>query len=189
MSVSLNSASNSTSTEAMKEAVEEAAELTQNHDEALDVILALGTLGGLRHSSACDAAERSNQRYDARNHRLHESRMKALGMEGEEKEAEDMSQQVLIRSPTIHNHYPATPSDNQPASPTTMSQPVADPPKSGFSNLAKTAIAAGLIASGLGTGIGATYFLTRPETSPPVVAPADDKDFLLNLMPPDKKKS
>lgn len=187
MSVSLNSASSSTGTEAMREAVEEVAELTQNHDEALDVMLALGTLGGLRHSAACDAAEQSNKRFDDRNHRLHESRMKDLGMEGEEKEAEDMSHQVLIRSPTIHNHYPSA---NQPLPPVTANQPAAptvDPPKSGLSNLATSAIAAGLLAAGLGTGVGATYLMTRPDT-PAVVAPADDKDFLLNLMPPDKKK-
>ena len=119
MSVSLNSPSDSTN----KEAMEEVADLTLNHDEALDLTLALGALGGLRHSAACDATERSQRRYDDRNHRMHETRMKTMGMEGEEKEpeADDMSQQVLIRSPIIHNHYangkPQTQQPQQPGQP------------------------------------------------------------------------
>lgn len=187
---STNDSNNSTSTEALKELAEEVAELDQNHDEVLDLELALGALGGLRHSAACSAAERSIRRFDERNHRLHESRMKDLGMDGEEKEpeAEDMSQKVLIRSPIIHNHYSDKP--NQPATPTPASQPAAStvtPPQSGLSNLAKGAIVAGVLATGLG-GAGATYLLMRPDT-PAVISPdRPDKNWGLNLLPPDPRK-
>lgn len=187
MSVSLNSTNDSTSAEAIKDLAEEIADLTQNHDEIVDLEVGLAALGGLRHSAACNASERSSRRYDERNHRFHESRMKALGMEGEEKEpeADDMSQKVLIRSPIIHNHYPSA---NQPATPTPRSEPdPPPPPKPGLSNLATAAIATGLIASGLGAGAGATYLMTRPDP-PAVVAPAD-KNWGLNLLPPDKKKA
>lgn len=192
MSVSLNSTNDSTTAEAIKELAEEVADLSQNHDEIVDLELALGALGGLRHSAACSAAERSTARFDERNHRLHESRMKSLGMEGEEQKqetgAEDMSHQVLIRSPTTHNHYSERPT-NQPATPATIAAPPAPatPPvaKPGFSNLATAAIASGILASGLGAGVLGTYLMTRPK--PAAVAPDQDKDWGLNLLPPDKR--
>ena len=193
MSVSLNSTNDSTSAEVIKELAEEVADLSQNHDEIVDLEVGLAALGGLRHSAACSASERSSRRYDERNHRFHESRMKALGMEGEEKEpeAEDMSQQVLIRSPTIHNHYADKPSTNGPTT-TSPQQPLspslATAPKSGLSNLATGAIVAGLIGTGLG-GAGLTYLLTRPD-APAVVSPdRPDKNWGLNLLPPDTKKA
>lgn len=190
MSILPDSTNNSKRSEATEEkATEELESLTQNHDEVLDLTLALGALGGLRHSAACDAAERSQKRFDERNHRLHESRMKSLGAEGEEQkpEAEDMSHQVLIRSPTSHHYYSERPSANQPAA--TAGQPVSSTvttPKPGLSNLATTAIAAGLIASGLGAGAGATYLLTRPDNVPPAVE-RPDKNWDLDLLPPDPR--
>lgn len=183
MSESLNSTNNSTSTEAL----EEIADLTLNHDEVLDLELALGALGGLRHSAACDAAERSTRRFDERNHRLHEARMKAMGMDGEKKEleADDMSQQVLIRSPIIHNHYSERPSANQPAAPATASQPAAStvtppatpaPAENGkkLSPLAKAAIVAALIGSPLAGGLAAWYFRGGDETT--IVQPVQPGD-------------
>ena len=91
--------------------IEIPADMSLNHDEVLDMELALGSLGGLRHSAACDQSERSKQRYDDLNHRLYKSRMKRLGLTGDEEsegeeseEGDGMSHQVLIRSPVTHNH-------------------------------------------------------------------------------------
>ena len=126
----------------------------------MDLALGLGALGGLRHSKACDDSQRSANRYDERQHRLHESRMKRLGMEGEESlEDEDMSQQVLIRSPTItHHHY------EQPA-PTPVSQPV-QPAVAENSTLKKWLKGAAIAALPL-AGIGGTLAydaMTEPDT-------------------------
>lgn len=183
MSTSLNSTSDSISgREALDQAAAEAvADLTLNHDEALDLTLALGALGGLRHSRACDASERSTRRYDERNHRLHEARMKRLGLECEENPAEseaDMSQQVLIRSPVIHNHYgsPATASPSQqpttPASPTQTQVP--PPVAASLSPWHKAAIAAALAAGGLG-GAAGLYSVLKPDSggNTTIVQPGD----------------
>ena len=140
------------------EATEATADLSQNLDEVLDLELGFGALGGLRHSASCEATERSQRRYDNRNHRLHESRMNRLGMEdgeSDEPEDEDMSQQVLIRSPITHHHHyeqPATPTP-EPAAP---AQQPADP-KSNW--LGKAAVAAALLAGGAGAGVGASALL------------------------------
>jgi hypothetical protein len=147
--------SNPTTTKATTEA---AADLSQNHDEILDLELGLGALGGLRHSSACDAAERSQRLYDERNHRLHESRMDSLGMKGDKSgeslEAEDMSHQVLIRSPITHHHHYEQPESSEPATPTTAQQPAPPPPK-GMSTTAKiaTSLGAALLLGPGGVGV------------------------------------
>ena len=170
MSASSNSTSDSTS---RTKPPEEPADLSLNQDEVLDLGLALGALGGLRHTTACDAAERSTRRFDDRNHRLHESRMKHLGMEGEEKElkADDVGHQVLIRSPVIHNHYvdrtPTTPPSTTPptAPPTTPpttpppTPPVTSPPTNGWLPLA-----AGLLIGGIVVG-GTTYYVNKPTST------------------------
>jgi hypothetical protein len=135
---------------------EAAADLSQNLDEAADLQLGLGALGGLRHSRACEDAERSKRRYDARNHRLHESRMKRLGLEGEESpEDEAMDQQVLIRSPVTHHYHYAQPSAAPPSASSQPQEGNTAKPKSTASTLAKAAmVAAGLVAGGgLGAGI------------------------------------
>lgn len=157
MDKSPDSMSDSTNSESSQPVIEELADLTQNHDESLDLALAFGAIGGLRHSAACDAAERSTRRFDDRQHRFHETRMKAMGMEGEEQkpEADDMAQQVLIRSPVNHHyHYPSGPA----AAPQQPSQP-ASPPQQGMSPWTKAAIGAA-IASGL-LGPAAGYLLSR----------------------------
>lgn len=96
---------------------------------------------------------------------------------------------ILIDSPTtINQHFPPEPSPQQPAvsqptQTTTVIPPIA---KTSLGSLATAA----LLASGMGGGALGTYLLTRPTTPTTVVTPADrmDKDFLLNLMPPDPKK-
>jgi len=147
MSESLNSEPGTTTTEA-------AADLSQNLDEATDLQLGLGALGGLRHSAACDAAERSQRRYDERNHRLHEARMKAFGMEGkdsdESPEAEDMAQQVLIRSPVTHNHHYESLASQQPEQSTESAEPTQQPAQANTNWLKNAALAAALLASGAG---------------------------------------
>ena len=112
------------------EQAEQAADLSQDHDEALDLQLALGAIGGLRSSAACDATERSQRRYDERNHRFHEESMKRIGLpEGDEPEAEEMSQQVLIRSPITHNHYPVAPPTPEPVTPEPVKPVTPEPVK------------------------------------------------------------
>lgn len=186
MSESLNSTSDST----RKKWVEEVADLTQNQDEVLDLGMAFGALGGLRHDAACTAAERSTRRFDERQHRLHEARMKALGMEGEEKEpeAEDMSQQVLIRSPIIHNHYgPAKQSGEQPQRPTSEPpSPPQVPPSliSGLSPLAKAAIASAIGLSTIGTGAGLYSLATRGTDTTVIEQPVDSNEYGVGLVPP-----
>lgn len=195
MSASLNSTNGSPSTEAMKELVEEVAELTQNHDEVMDLHLALGALGGLRHSAACEAAERSARRFDDRNHRLHESRIKDLGMEGmegeeKEPEAEDMSQQVLIRSPTIHNHYANQPATDQPQQP---NQPLTKQPSPGLSPGTKAVIGALVATSLLGPALGgyALYRSTGDTTTinQPIERAPGQNIGTLPPIPPDPKKA
>lgn len=151
---------------------EEPADLTQNQDEVMDLALGLGALGGLRHSRACDATQRSHERYDDRQHRLQESRMKRLGMEGDEKspEDEDMSQQVLIRSPTIHHHYYAQ--EEQPAPPVAQPQPVQQPESTAKTWLKRAAIAA-LPLAGVG-GTLAYNAMTKPD--PPAVSSPNYQD-------------
>ena len=143
---------NSTPTEAT-------ADLSQNLDEALDLQLGLGALGGMRHSAACDAAEKSQRRYDDRNHRLHEARMKKLGMEGDETaEDEDMSQQVLIRSPvTHHHHHYDKPTEEPTEEPTVQPQEQAQPKQA--SKLATAALVAASVLGGGGLGAGIPWLL------------------------------
>jgi len=187
MSASLNSPSDSTTS---RKKLEELADLTQNHDEVLDLEMALGALGGLRHTAACDAADRSNRRFDDRNHRLHEARMKALGLEGDEKEpeTEDMSQQVLIRSPVIHNHHyqdgakhPPTAVTPQPPIPQVQPYPQSpNPAPSSMSNWAKAGLLAGVLGMPLATGaIG--YLLANRD---PFVDTDTDTRTGLGLPPP-----
>jgi len=157
-----NSQPNSTTTESP-------ADLSLNLDEAMDLQLGFGALGGLRHSRACDAAERSQRRYDERNHRLHEARAKKFGVEGEESsEDDDMAQQVLIRSPVTHHHHYAEPS--QPAQPSpapvqpTVNNPAADEPA--WKKWAKRgAIAAALASGPVGASVG--YYLSQQQSTPP----------------------
>ncbi|HUS40403.1 MAG TPA: hypothetical protein VMX74_13200 [Pirellulales bacterium] len=113
----MSESTNSTPDTSSEPTTEKIADLSLNLDEVLDMDLALGSLAGLRNSAAYDATEKSQRRYDARNHRLHEARMKNIGLpggDGGEPEAEEMSQQVLIRSPITHNHYPPTPVTPEP---------------------------------------------------------------------------
>jgi len=116
--------------------------------------------------------------------------MKKLGMEGEEKEpeAEDMSQQVLIRSPVIHNHYSDKPNGQPvataPVAPTRAEPTATAPATPGLSNLAKGAIAAGILASGLGLGGGATYLWNRPSTTTVVNPIEHGPAFGISTMPP-----
>jgi hypothetical protein len=181
---------------AAEEAAEQVADLTLNQDEVLDVELALGALGGIRHSAACDAAERSSRRFDERNHRLHESRMKALGMEGEEvPEDTDMSHQVLIRSPITHNHYSPTPTPIQTPTPPAATpsqppaQPPATPPPATNGRLSPLATAALVLAS-LGLGSVSTYFLSRPTVSSTTIQSGDKTGIgLVPPGPPYKKKA
>ena len=95
---------------------------------------------------------------------------------------DDSEMDIRIDSPTTINHqYPAAPV------PAPVQQTIQQPAaivKKGLGSLATAAI----VASSIGTGAAATYFMTSPDTPPAVVAPADGKDFLLNLMPPDPPK-
>lgn len=150
---------------------EATADLSQNLDEILDLELSLGAIGGLRHSAACAATERSQRRYDERNHRLHESRMESLGMKGgESPEVEDMAQQVLIRSPITHNHYPPEP---------TPAQPVEAKKPEGMSTAAKVATslaAATLFGPGgvwMASLLGAFDKPATPTPTPPAVESID----------------
>jgi len=143
------------------------ADLSQNLDEAADLQLGLGALGGLRHSAACEMAEKSQRRYDERNHRLHELRMRRLGLEGEETcEDEDMHQQVLIRSPIVHNHYQSPAAAQQPQQPATQPDSASPPERPAppadtqlgeaphrariLQYLASAVAGAGLVAAGAG---------------------------------------
>lgn len=195
MSVLLNSISDSesTSTEVPEppEVPEELADLSQNQDETLDLQLGLNALGGLNHARACAATERSNRRFDDRNHRMHETRMKALGMEGEEKEpgTDDMAQQVLIRSP-IHYHYQSPPPANQPTpqQPQPVQQPAPQPvqPATGLSNLAKAAIVTSAL---LGTGgMGAALYALLNQGGDTVINRLDDSQTGIRLVPPGPPK-
>jgi len=158
------------------EATETTADLSQNLDEILDLELGLGAIGGLRHSASCEAAERSQRRYDNRNHRLHESRMEKLGLQGggesDEPEDEDMSQQVLIRSPVTHHHHYEQPAEPTPEPAAPAPEPAAQP--KGMSTTAKVATslaAAALLGPG---GVGMAAMLGAFDKPPaPVVAPVD----------------
>lgn len=164
MSVSQNSAVGSMRPANESEAM---ADLSQNLDEALDLQLGFGAIGGLRHSAACDAAERSQRRYDDRNHRLHEARMKKLGVEGEEPEAEDMAQQVLIRSPVTHNHYHEPKSEAPPQHVPPQQQPQPElQQQSAWSKTWPWLLAA---AAGMGGAGTAAALIPKPEPPPPAV--------------------
>lgn len=151
------------------------ADLTQNHDEVLDLEMGMAALGGLRHSAACDASQRSNRRYDDLNHRLYESRMSemfGLPAKSDEGEAEDMSQQVMIRSPIIHNHRYDAPKAADAPEPT-PTQPAT--PSNGLLNAA-------IIGLSTLTGLGGAGYLisnaiTPSDTKPPVVVPGDQTDY------------
>lgn len=169
------------STPSSQPATEPPANLSQNLDEALDLELALASLGGLRHSASCEASERSQRRYDERNHRLHEARMGKLGLEGDEPKADDMSQQVLIRSPIIHNHYPATgqPVAPQPAAtgtPPSQPVPATQPtPSSGAAPNKRILpyVLTALLGTGLGAGAGALPWVLSDRDVPPAAADTD----------------
>ena len=90
--------------------------------------------------------------------------MSKLGLAGEEPEADDMSQQVLIRSPVTHNHYHDTPPKEQPSQPPQPSQP------SPWSKVWPWLLAgaAGLAGAGIPAAIGAL------RQSPAPVAPVTD---------------
>lgn len=181
MSVSLNSKSDSTS----QRKVEEVADLSLNQDEVLDLEMALGALGGLRHSRACDAEERSNRRYDERQHRLHESRMKDFGMEGEEKEpeADDMSQQVLIRSPVIHNHHYGE-QKQEPTAPASPTAPVTQPTATASSIPAWAKTLALLLGTGGLAGIGVSQLLPDGIPTAPFIDTDTDTRSGIGLVPP-----
>lgn len=156
------------------------ADLTQNHDEALDLSLGMAALGGLRHSAACEASQKSISRYDDVNHRLYESRMSSMfGLpdktETGESEAEDMSQQVLIRSPIIHNHYDKPQTDSSaPAQPAASSNGVMNAAIIGLSTLAGLSGAGYLISNAIGPD----------DAKPPIVAPvADGYDLKSSIKP------
>lgn len=181
MNASLNSPPRSTSTTTRPE---ELADLSQNNDEALDLSLGLAALAGLRHGQACEDRQRSINRYEDRNHRLHEARMTRLGLTGEEitgdKGEDEMSQQVLIRSPIVHNHYEQsktpTPEPNQPV----VVQPQPTPPNSGLLN---SAIIGFSLLAGLGSaGYLISNVLGTPTTKPPVVVP-DGYDLKSSIKP------
>ena len=168
------------------------ADLSLDQDEVLDVELALLALGGIRHSAACDAAEKSTRRFDERNHRLHESRMKDLGMEGEEKESEtdDMAHQVLIRSPIIHNHYDKTNQPQPAVQPQPQPQPTPAPTqKEGLGTLAKLAIAAAIGSGIAGTGVGLWALFQKKTGDTTIVNPITQADGTgIGLLPPTKPK-
>ena len=125
----MSESTNSTPDTSSEPTTEKIADLSLNLDEVLDMDLALGSLAGLRNSAAYDATEKSQRRYDARNHRLHEARMKNIGLPGGEPEAEEMSQQVLIRSPITHNHYPVAPPTPEPVTPEPVKPVTPEPVK------------------------------------------------------------
>ena len=150
---------------------EQPADLSQNLDEINDVQLALAALGGLRATTANDAAERSHRRYDDRNHRWHEARTKErFGLESSEenKQSEgeasegEVGHQVWVRSP-VHNHYPSAP-----------------PPTAGKQGVSPllAALAAAALTSGLVGAIGAGSLIAwnlldnkRPVTPPAATNP------------------
>jgi len=178
MAASTNSGPNSTPIPV----TEPPADLSQNQDEALDLALAMGSLGGLRHAAACEAAERSHRRFDDRNHRLHEARMRRLGLEGEEREEEEMSQQVLIRSPIVHNHYQSPPPaqpvpSSPPPTPATQATPQGDS-RTNTSWLPYVLTA--LIGGGLGAGAGSLPWLLSDK---PAAVAGEDADTKYVLEP------
>jgi hypothetical protein len=98
--------------------------------------------------------------------------MKDLGMEGEEPEADDMSQQVLIRSPVIHNHY-ERPNANQPQTqPQQPSQQQTAEPPTGLSPATKALIGTLIGTSLLGPALGG-YALYRNGSSTVINQPIE----------------
>lgn len=179
--------STSESTSSTSEPPEEPADLSLDQDEVLDLGLALLSLGGIRHSAACDAAEQSTRRFDNRNHRLHEARMKELGMEGEEKESEtgDMSHQVLIRSPITHNHHYDKSSQPQPSPQPPSPTPPQQQQPTGLSTLQKLAIGAALTTGIVGTGAGLWALFHKSGDT--IVNPVQAVDGTgIGLLPPSK---
>ena len=173
MNASQHSPNESMSEKVMQQIAEEVPDLTQNHDEALDLSLGFAALGGLRHSAACNAAEKSDQRFDERNHRLHESRMKRLGLEGSEEPPEEddgMTQQVLIRSPIIHNHYDGKKAADDSGSTAPQPRP-ADPARNPW--LWPAVVGSSILFGTLGAG----YLMSRKPLMPTPTPIRPDVDY------------
>jgi hypothetical protein len=113
---------------------------------------------------------------------LHEARLKKLGLEdneSESEEADDMSQQVLIRSPIVHNHYHQQPDTSAAEPPVTQPEP--NNPNLSGSLLSRLwpLVAMALIGSGLGAG--AISFFGGYGGEPPTAVDTDTQYELAPL--------